>query len=134
MIRRAASVRVHDGLVGAYVHGAAPTAPTAGSDGPTVGRVGVLVGARAPPTAAAFFRQVAQHIAGFSPATLEPVAGSDKPALLEQPFLFDDALLVRAAVAKHAAKLLAFARFERGEGLERHAADFAAEVQAQLRR
>ena len=56
-LRRAASLHVPGGLVSAYVHGAAAAAPTT-ADGPAVGRVGVLVGARAPPTSGPFLRQV----------------------------------------------------------------------------
>jgi len=137
VLRRAASLHVPNGLVGAYVHGAAPAAPT-GSDGPAVGRIAVLVGADADPAEAPLLRQIAQHVAGFRPTALEGAPQSG--ALLEQPFLFNDALTVRAALAAAATagarppRLLAFERYEVGEGIERQAVDFAAEVNAQLQR
>lgn len=137
MLRRAASLHVPDGLVGAYVHGAAPTAPT-GSDGPAVGRIAVLVGADADPAKAPLLRQIAQHIAGFRPTALD--GAPESGALLEQPFLFNDTVTVRAALAAASIegtrqpRLLAFERYEVGEGIERQAIDFAAEVNAQLQR
>ena len=54
-------------------------------------------------------------------------------ALLEQPFVKDDEQTVGALLARHAAAVRAFHRYEVGEGLEKKKEDFAAEVMAQAR-
>ncbi len=54
-------------------------------------------------------------------------------ALLEQPFVKDGEHTVGALLAGHSAAVLAFHRYEVGEGIERKKEDFAAEVMAQAR-
>lgn len=51
--------------------------------------------------------------------------------LLGQPFVKDPELTVEKLLAKSGAKVLRFARFEVGEGIEKKQEDFAAEVMAQ---
>jgi elongation factor Ts len=59
-------------------------------------------------------------------------------ALLEQNYVMDDSLTVEQALAKEAkahggtAEIVEFVRYEVGEGLEKKADDFAAEVAAQM--
>jgi elongation factor Ts len=59
-------------------------------------------------------------------------------ALLEQNYVMDDSLTVAAALAKEAkahggtAEIVEFVRYEVGEGIEKKADDFAAEVAAQM--
>ncbi|MGH7247083.1 MAG: translation elongation factor Ts, partial [Pseudomonadota bacterium] len=51
--------------------------------------------------------------------------------LLGQPFVKDPESTVDKLLARHGAKVLRFARFEVGEGIEKKQEDFAAEVKAQ---
>jgi len=54
----------------------------------------------------------------------------EEVVLLEQVWVHDGESRVRAVVAKSGAKLVAFDRFQLGEGIEKQASDFAAEVAA----
>jgi elongation factor Ts len=54
----------------------------------------------------------------------------EETVLLEQVWVHDGESRVAAVVAKAGAKLLGFARFQLGEGIEKKADDFAAEVAA----
>ncbi len=53
--------------------------------------------------------------------------------LLGQPFIKDPDLTVERLLADKSAKVLSFTRFEVGEGIEKKADDFVAEVMAQVR-
>ena len=54
----------------------------------------------------------------------------EEVVLLEQVWVHDGESRVKAVVAKAGAKLTGFARFQLGEGIEKQAGDFAAEVAA----
>jgi elongation factor Ts len=54
----------------------------------------------------------------------------EEVVLLEQVWVHDGESRVRAVVAKSGAKLIGFDRFQLGEGIEKQASDFAAEVAA----
>jgi elongation factor Ts len=54
----------------------------------------------------------------------------EEVVLLEQLWVHDGESRVRAVVAKSGAKLVGFDRFQLGEGIEKQASDFAAEVAA----
>jgi elongation factor Ts len=54
--------------------------------------------------------------------------------LLGQPFVKDPELTVAQLLARHKAKVLAFERFEVGEGLQKRSENFAEEVMAQAGR
>ncbi|TVP88582.1 MAG: elongation factor Ts [Pseudomonadaceae bacterium] len=53
-------------------------------------------------------------------------------SLVEQPFIKDDSLKVGELAKKAGAEILSFVRYEVGEGIEKAADDFAAEVAAQV--
>jgi len=53
--------------------------------------------------------------------------------LLGQPFVKDPDLTVEKLLKQAGAQVLAFYRFEVGEGIEKKSEDFAAEVMAQVR-
>ncbi|KAI8825247.1 elongation factor TS-domain-containing protein [Fimicolochytrium jonesii] len=98
--------------------------------------------------------QIAQHVVGFSPATIAPVSApgpsdsardpedteTTSTALLTQPFLFGGGT-VQEVLARNATELglatqdqLAvhdFLRWECGEGIEKNETDFAEEVKKQ---
>jgi len=57
----------------------------------------------------------------------------DEVALLGQPFVKDLNLTVGKLLANHKAQVTRFVRYEVGEGIEKKAVDFAAEVMAQVR-
>ena len=56
----------------------------------------------------------------------------DEVSLLGQSFVKDPTLTVGALLNKHRAKVLAFTRFEVGEGLEKSSEDFAEAVMSQV--
>jgi len=58
----------------------------------------------------------------------------DEVSLLGQPFVKDPDITVASLLSKHKAKVLAFTRFEVGEGIEKAVQDFAAEVMSQAAR
>ncbi len=158
-IRRFEHVRVDDGVVSAYVHGA--------------GKIGVLVGIRGEANDAlrSLARSVAMHVAASAPQHIrredvpveavqrerkvlaERAAASGKPAhiidrivsgqlnkfysevcLLEQPFVMDTDRSVAEAIAavQPEAEVTAMIRYQLGEGVEKKESDFAAEVAAQV--
>ena len=51
--------------------------------------------------------------------------------LIHQPFVKDPDVTIGSLLNKHRAKVLAFYRYEVGEGIEKKVNDFAAEVAAQ---
>ena len=58
--------------------------------------------------------------------------GVKEITLLGQPFVKDGDVTVENLLKKHAAKVVAFTRFEVGEGIEKKEENFAAEVMAQV--
>ena len=52
----------------------------------------------------------------------------EESCLLQQKFVKDDKTTVEKYLAANGVKLIDFARFEKGEGLEKKEDDFAAEV------
>ena len=52
--------------------------------------------------------------------------------LLSQPFVKDSDQTVASLLEKYSAKVLAFVRFEVGEGIEKQTVDFSEEVRAQV--
>lgn len=57
----------------------------------------------------------------------------DEVSLVNQPFVKDPTVTVGNLLEKLGAKILSFARFEVGEGIERQKSDFAKEVMAQVK-
>ena len=159
-LRRAAVLSVPRGVVATYVHNAQKPglgrigvlAALEGEPGGTLLKLGREVGMH---VAAA--RPAALDIAAVDPAELareravltEQAASSGKPeaviakmvegrvrkfyeevVLLEQVWVHDGESRVKAVIAKAGAKLAGFVRFQLGEGIEKDASDFAAEVAA----
>jgi len=56
----------------------------------------------------------------------------DEISLLGQPFVKDPETLIANLLAKHRAKVIAFTRFEVGEGIEKESEDFVEAVMAQV--
>lgn len=56
----------------------------------------------------------------------------DEVSLLGQPFVKDPNVTVAALLAKHRAKVIAFSRFEVGEGIEKESEDFVEAVMSQV--
>ena len=56
----------------------------------------------------------------------------DEISLVGQPFVKDPDVLVSSLLGKHRAKVLAFTRFEAGEGIEKATEDFVEAVMAQV--
>jgi elongation factor Ts len=159
-LRRAAALSVPDGIVATYVHGAlrpgigriGVLAALQGEASDALLKLGREVGMH---VAAA--RPAALEIGAVDPAELareravlvEQARASGKPesviekmvegrlrkfyeevVLLEQVWVHDGESRVKAVVAKAGAKLAGFVRFQLGEGIEKEASDFAAEVAA----
>jgi len=159
-LRRAAVLSVPKGVVATYVHNALKPgigrigvlAALEGEPGETLLKLGREVGMH---VAAA--RPSALDIADVDPAELareravlaDQARASGKPeaiiekmvdgrvrkfyeevVLLEQVWVHDGENRVKAVAAKAAAKLTGFVRFQLGEGIEKEASDFAAEVAA----
>jgi len=159
-IRRVAVLRVQDGTVASYVHGALK---------PGLGKIGVMVALEGKADEAIFAlgRQVGMHIAATRPdavdiTDIDPAAlerekailadqarASGKPeaiiakmvegrvkkyyedvVLLEQTWVHDGESKVRSILANAGATLTGFVRFTLGEGVEKQSSDFAAEVAA----
>ena len=159
-IRRVAALRVHNGAVTSYVHGALR---------PGLGKIGVIVAleGRADEAIYALGRQIGMHVAATRPdalniADVDPAAlerekailveqarASGKPdaiiakmvegrvkkyyedvVLLEQTWVHDGESKVRNILANAGVTLTGFVRFALGEGVEKEATDFAAEVAA----
>ena len=159
-LRRAAVLSVPKGVVATYVHNALKPgigrigvlAALEGEPGETLLKLGREVGMH---VAAA--RPSALDISGVDPAELareravlaDQARASGKPeaiiekmvdgrvrkfyeevVLLEQVWVHDGESRVKAVAAKAGAKLTGFVRFQLGEGIEKEASDFAAEVAA----
>jgi elongation factor Ts len=164
-LRRAAYLKVPQGVVASYMHNALK---------PGLGKIGVLVALESSAPAAKLAdlgRQLAMHIAAARPewlstAEVDPAAiererailtdqaaGSGKSpeivakmvdgrlrkfyqevVLLEQTFVMDNETRIAKVVEKASkdlgvpVKVAGFVRFQLGEGIEKEAADFAAEV------
>jgi elongation factor Ts len=164
-LRRAAYLKVPQGVVASYMHNALK---------PGLGKIGVLVALESAAPAgklADLGRQLAMHIAAARPewlstAEVDPAAiererailtdqaaGSGKPpeivakmvdgrlrkfyqevVLLEQTFVMDNETRIAKVIEKASKDLGApveiagFVRFQLGDGIEKEAADFAAEV------
>ncbi len=58
----------------------------------------------------------------------------DEVSLVNQPFVKDPTITIGDLLEKLGAKVLSFARFEVGEGIEKQKADFAKEVMTQVKR
>ncbi len=157
-IRRVRVLRVDSGVVATYVHGALK--PGLGKIGVLVAleapsalevlgrQVGMHVAATRPealdvdavdPAALARERDVLSEQARASGKKEEIIAKMvegrirkyyEEVVLLEQVWVHDGESRVRAVVAKSGAKLVGFDRFQLGEGIEKQASDFAAEVAA----
>ena len=159
-VRRVAVVDVPGGVAAAYVHGAlrpgiGKIGVIVGLDGKTgeaIEALGRQIGMHAAAT-----RPDALDIAEVDPAALErekqvlseQARASGKPepiiekmvegrikkyyedvVLLEQVWVHDGESKVKAVVEKAGAKITRFVRFHLGEGIEKEASDFAAEVAA----
>jgi elongation factor Ts len=159
-LRRAAALQVARGVVATYVHGAlrpgvgriGVLAALEGDASDALLKLGREVGMH---VAAA--RPAALEIGAVDPAELareravlvEQAKASGKPdnviekmvegrvrkfyeevVLLEQVWVHDGESRVKAVVAKAGARLAGFVRFQLGEGIEKEASDFAAEVAA----
>jgi elongation factor Ts len=162
-IRRCATLSVEKGLVASYVHSALKPGlgrigvlvALAGDASEAVLNLGRQVGMH---VAAA--RPEALDIGSVDPASLarekavltEQARASGKPdaiiekmvegrvrkfyeevVLLEQVWVHDGESRVKAVVAKAGATLAGFVRYQLGEGIEKQASDFAAEVAAAAR-
>lgn len=160
-LRRARVLKVSNGVVASYVHGALK---------PGLGKIGVLAALEAESECEAILnlgRQIGMHVAASRPnavdvASLDPetverekavlieqAKQSGRPeaviekmiegrirkfyeevVLLEQVWVHDGATRVAKIVETAGAKLIAFERFQLGEGIEKESNDFAAEVAA----
>jgi elongation factor Ts len=56
----------------------------------------------------------------------------DEVSLLGQPFVKDPNITIAALLSKHRAKVVAFTRFEVGEGIEKETEDFREAVMSQV--
>ncbi|MDP3174878.1 MAG: translation elongation factor Ts, partial [Phenylobacterium sp.] len=162
-VRRTASLKVKDGVIGSYVHNQAA---------PGLGKIGVLVALESTGNKeelAAFGRLLSMHVAATNPVAMD-LAGvppetlarekaileeknAGKPAnvlekiiasglktyakencLLEQAYVHDGTKSVTQVIGEVAnkagapVKLLGYVRMQLGEGIEKAADDFAAEV------
>ena len=162
-VRRTASLKVSNGVIGSYVHNQAA---------PGLGKIGVLVALESTGNKEeiiAFGRLLSMHVAATNPVAMD-LAGvpsetlarekaileeknAGKPAnvlekiiasglktygkencLLEQAYVHDGTKSVTQALAETAAKagapikLVGYVRMQLGEGIEKVADDFAAEV------
>jgi elongation factor Ts len=159
-LRRVAVLSVGQGVVASYVHNALKPglgrigvlAALEGPAGETLLKLGREVGmhvAAARPTALDTGSVDPAELARERAVLSEQAAASGKPpaviekmvegrirkfyeevVLLEQVWVHDGESRVKAVVAKAGATLSGFARFQLGEGIEKEASDFAAEVAA----
>ena len=116
-LRRATVVEVGQGVVSAYTHNA--TAPG-------LGKIGVLVAlesAAAADQLEALGKQLAMHIAAANPLALSET--DLDPAIVER-----ERGIAREKAAGAPIALRSYVRFQLGEGIEKAASDFAAEVAA----
>ncbi len=159
-VRRVAVIAVPGGVAAAYIHGALKPGlgkigvivGLEGAAGEAIETLGRQIGMHVAAT-----RPDALSIAEVDPATLEreknvlsdQARASGKPeaiiekmvegrvkkfyedvVLLEQIWVHDGESKVKAVVEKAGAKITRFVRFHLGEGIEKEATDFAAEVAA----
>jgi elongation factor Ts len=159
-VRRVAVIDVPGGVASAYIHGALKPGlgkigvivGLEGNTGEAIETLGKQIGMHVAAT-----RPDALTIAEVDPAALEreknvlsdQARASGKPeaiiekmvegrvkkfyedvVLLEQVWVHDGESKVKAVVEKSGAKITRFARFHLGEGIEKEATDFAAEVAA----
>jgi elongation factor Ts len=138
-IRRAKRLHVSEGTVATYVHSAVK---------PGMGKIGVHVAAARPealdvsfvePSALEREKAVLTEQAkasGKPDAVIQKMVDGrirkyyEEVVLLEQVWVHDGESRVKAVVEKAGVKLAGFARFQLGEGIEKQASDFAAEVAA----
>jgi elongation factor Ts len=138
-IRRARVLTVPSGVVATYMHGAVK---------PGLGQVGMHVAATRPealdtssidPSALERERAVLLEQAresGKAENVIEKMVEGrirkyyEEVVLLEQVWVHDGESRVKAVIKKAGAELTGFVRFQLGEGIEKQAGDFAAEVAA----
>ncbi len=149
-LRRAAQLEVNKGVVSSYVHNAVIEG---------AGKMGVIVALESAgknEELSALGRQLAMHVAATNPQALDPAGldpavvkrekdvladkyrqqGKAEVCLLEQAFIHDSGKSVAQAVKEAEGKIGApvkitgFVRYALGEGIDRQATDFAAEVAA----
>ncbi|MEM1112432.1 MAG: translation elongation factor Ts [Pseudomonadota bacterium] len=153
-VRRIELVTADAGVVGSYVHGnkrIAVLVQLQGGDQDLARDVAMHVAAVNPQVVSAadmpedvvakekeIFTAQAQE-SGKPPEIIEKMIGGrikkflSENSLVEQPFVKDPDLTVGKLVAGANAEVVAFARFEVGEGIEVEKVDFADEVAAQLK-
>jgi elongation factor Ts len=152
-VRRIAELGAEDGVVGSYVHGnkrIAVLVQLRGGDVELARDVAMHVAAVNPQVVAAddmpealvekereiFTAQAAES--GKPAEIIEKMIGGRikkflaENSLLEQAFVKDPDITVGKLVSAAGAEVVAFTRFEVGEGIEVEEVDFAAEVAAQL--
>lgn len=152
-VRRLRFLRVQGGVIAAYVHGSRIGSAVAltGGDSDLARDVAMHVAAtdprygRAEDVPAAIRDSEYEHLKEQARASGKPepiiekmVAGRLRKYLAEitllgQPFVKDPDRSVGELLAAAGAELVDYARFEVGEGIEKVADDFAAEVEAQAR-
>jgi elongation factor Ts len=152
-VRRISDLNADDGVVGSYVHGnkrIAVLVQLKGGDAELAKDVAMHVAAVNPQVVSAddmpadvvekekeIFTAQAQD-SGKPAEIIEKMIGGrikkflSENSLLEQAFVKDPEQTVGKLVAAAGAQVLAFTRYEVGEGIEKEEVDFAAEVAAQL--
>lgn len=152
-VRRAAELGAEDGVVGSYVHGnkrIAVLVQLRGGDADLARDVAMHVAAVNPQVVAPedmpaevvekekeIFTAQAQD-SGKPAEIVEKMIGGrirkflSENSLLEQAFVKEPETTVGKLVAAAGAEVVAFVRYEVGEGIEKEEVDFAAEVAAQL--
>lgn len=152
-VRRAALLEAGDGVVGSYVHGNSRIAVLVqlkGGDQDLARDVAMHVAAVSPQVVAPddmppeliekekeiYTAQALES--GKPPEIVEKMIGGRikkflaENSLVDQPFVKDPETSVGKLVSAAGASVVAFVRFEVGEGIEKESVDFAAEVAAQL--
>jgi elongation factor Ts len=152
-VRRAALLEAGDGVVGSYVHGNSRIAVLVqlkGGDQDLARDVAMHVAAVSPQVVAPddmppeliekekeiYTAQALES--GKPPEIIEKMIGGRikkflaENSLVDQPFVKDPETSVGKLVSAAGASVVAFVRFEVGEGIEKESVDFAAEVAAQL--
>ena len=153
-VRRIALMSSDDGVVGSYVHGTnriAVLVKLKGGDADLAKDVAMHVAAVNPRVVSPddmpaevvekekeIFTAQAQD-SGKPAEIIEKMIGGRikkflaENSLIDQPFVKDPDVTVGKLVAAAGAEVLAFQRYEVGEGIEKEEVDFAAEVAAQLK-
>ena len=153
-VRRAVKVEEEDGTVGSYVHSnnkIAVLVALRGGDGDLARDLAMHVAAvnpmvvKAEDVPAEVLNKeseiyTAQASESGKPADIveKMVSGRlrkfiEEVSLMEQPFVKDPDVRIGKLVRDAGAEILSFVRYEVGEGIEKKAEDFAAEVAAQLK-